>query len=77
MTVKALVPFTYRDPDTGDMISPACNSLVVVDDTLGAQFISDGYAEEYTLITPTGSVNITENGEVDVTQYATAVVNVS
>ena len=28
-------------------------------------------------ITPTGSITITENGTVDVTQYASAVVNVS
>ena len=28
-------------------------------------------------ITPTGSISITENGTVDVTQYASAVVNVS
>lgn len=77
MKIKALKPFTMRDAETGALTSIACNAVATVSDTLGAQLISDGLAEEYTLISPTGSVNITENGEVDVTQYATAVVSVS
>ena len=38
--------------------------------------ISDGLAEAYTLISPTGSIEITSNGTVDVAEYASAVVNV-
>jgi hypothetical protein len=76
MKVKATKPFTMRDAETGALTSIACGSIAVVDDEVGAQLISDGLAEEYTLISPTGSINITENGEVDVTQYATAVVAV-
>jgi hypothetical protein len=76
MKVKATKPFTMRDAEIGALTSIACGSIAVVDDEVGAQLISDGLAEEYTLISPTGSINITENGEVDVTQYATAVVAV-
>ena len=43
----------------------------------GAVLISEGLVEEYTLITPTGTINITENGtDVDVAQYAKADVAV-
>jgi hypothetical protein len=59
------------------LTSIACGQIATLDDTLGGQLITDGLAEEYTLIEPTGSITITENGEVDVTQYASAVVNVS
>jgi uncharacterized repeat protein (TIGR02543 family) len=76
MKVKALLPFTLRDSVTGAITSIACGQVAVMDDTLGSQLISDGLAEEYTLISPTGSKTITENGTVDVTEYASAVVNV-
>jgi uncharacterized repeat protein (TIGR02543 family) len=76
MKIKALKPFTLRDAETGELTSIACGAIAVVDDTLGASLIDDGLAEAYTLISPTGTVNITENGTVDVTQYASAVVNV-
>ena len=77
MKVKALKPFTYRDAETGALMSIACGAIATVDDTLGAQFITDGLAEEYTLISPTGSITLTENSETnDVTEYANAVVNV-
>ena len=77
MKIKALIPFTMRDAETGKLTSIACGAVANVDDTVGAQLISDGLAEAYTLISPTGSIEITENGTVDVTQYASAVVNVS
>ena len=70
MKIKALKPFTLRDSSTGELTSIACEHVVTVDDTLGASLISDGLAEAYTLITPTGTKEITANGEVDVTEYA-------
>lgn len=66
-----------RNSSTGELTSIACGAVATVTDEIGADLISDGYAEEYTLITPTGTKTITENGEnIDVTQYAKATVNV-
>lgn len=77
MNVRAIIPFTMRNASTGELTSVADGSILVVTDETGTQLISDGLAEEYTLITPTGTKNITENGEdIDVAQYATATVNV-
>ena len=76
MKIEALKPFTLRDASTGKLTSIACGSVAVVDDTLGAQLISDGLAVEYTLISPTGTKNISSNDTYDVTEYASAVVNV-
>ena len=76
MKIKALKPFTMRDVETGALTSIACGSIAVMDDEVGAQLITDGLAEEYKLIEPTGSKTITANGTVDVTEYASAVVNV-
>lgn len=76
MKIRATKPFTLRDSD-GKMTSYACNQIADVDDTQGAQLISDGLAEEYTLVSPTGSTNINANGTHNVAGYANAVVNVS
>ena len=77
MKVRAIIPFTTRDNSTGELTSVAKGQILTVTDEAGAQLISDGLADEYTLITPTGTKSITENGEnIDVTAYAKATVNV-
>lgn len=77
MKIIATKPFTMRNSSTGELTSIACGAVATVTDEIGASLISDGYAEEYTLITPTGIKTITENAEnIDVAQYAKATVNV-
>lgn len=76
MKIQALQALTLRDATTGALTSIACGGIADVSDDLGEMLILDGLAEEYTLITPTGSVSITSNGTVDVTSYASAVINV-
>ena len=76
MKIRALKAFTIRE-NSGDLISIACGGVVDVSSDRGQQLIDDGLAEAYTLISPTGSVSITQNGTVDVTQYASAAVNVN
>lgn len=76
MKIKALKPFTMRDSDTGELTSIACGSIAVMDDDTATQLITDGLAEEYTLISPTGNKDIDANGEYDVTEYATVTVAV-
>lgn len=74
--IIALKPFTYRNSSTGELTSVACGQVAEFDDALAEAFIEDGLAQEYTLITPTGTKTITANGETDVTQYAKANVEV-
>lgn len=76
MKIQALQALTLRDATTGALTSIACGGIADVSDDLGETLILDGLAEEYTLITPTGSISITSNGTVDVTSYASAVINV-
>ena len=77
MKIEALIPFTARNADTGELTSVADGQVVTVTDAVGTQLIADGLAREFTLITPTGTKTITENGEnIDVAQYSKATVNV-
>lgn len=72
MKIKALKSFT-----TADLTLSLANGWIRdVDDTLGAQLIADGFAEEYEVVHPEGQISITENGTVNVAQYETAAVNV-
>lgn len=72
MKIKALKSFT-----TADLTLSLANGWIRdVDDTLGAQLIADGFAEEYEIVHPEGQISITENGTVNVAQYETAAVNV-
>lgn len=66
--------FTYRNASTSELLSVGYGQIREVDDSLAADLISDGLAELYTLIAPTGKVTITETAEVDVTNYAAAQV---
>lgn len=70
--IKALQSFAYRD--SGDVFSIGYGMVVEVDSTLASGFISAGLAEEYD--GPTGSTTLTANGTYDVTEYASAVVDV-
>ena len=74
--IRTLKAFTIRNSETGNLTSIANGAIAEVSDILGSSLISDGLAEAYTLITPTGSIEITSNGTVDVAEYASAVVNV-
>ena len=74
MKVRAIIPFTSRNSSTGELTSVAKGQILTVTDEAGAKLISDGLADEYTLITPTGTKSITDTAEVDVTAYAKAQV---
>lgn len=71
MKIKALKSFT-----TADFLSMGKGWVADIDDTVAADLMTDGFAEEYKMLVPTGTINITENGTVDVAQYETAAINV-
>lgn len=76
MNIKAVKAFSYMD--NGNLYSIGHGEIVDMDSELANTFISEGLAEAYTLITPTGTKTITENGEgIDVAEYASVDVSVS
>ena len=77
MKVKIKKPVTFRNGVNGELTSYRDGAIVTVADETGAAWISEGLAEEYTLVTPTGTKSITANGEgIDVAGYAAADVAV-
>lgn len=76
MNVKITKPMTKRDAVTGELTSYRCGQIVTVETAEGNKLIADGVAVQYSEIVPEGSKSITSNGTHDVTQYASAVVNV-
>lgn len=72
MKIQALKSFTTADLK----LSLGVGWVADVDTDLATELISEGLAEEYKQLVPTGNVSITENGTVNVAQYENAVVNV-
>lgn len=71
-TIKALISFS------DGVISMGVGHIRAVDETKANAFISGGLAEEYTdPVEPSGSIAIGANGTYDVTDKASAVVNVT
>ena len=71
-TIKALISFS------DGVISLGVGDIATLEATKADSFISGGIAVEYTEpVEPSGSISINANGTYDVTDKASAVVNVS
>ncbi|MBO6304888.1 MAG: InlB B-repeat-containing protein [Selenomonadaceae bacterium] len=71
-TIKALIGFS------DGVISLGVGDIASIEATKASAFISGGLAVEYTEpVEPSGSISINANGTYDVTDKASAVVNVS
>ena len=74
---KIIAKLPFVNVNAGDPTSFAGGCVAEVSDDLATSLVSDGLAELYTLITPTGKKTITANAnDIDVTAYAKADVNV-
>ena len=74
--VKFLKPVSAKGDS--DITSYACGQIADLDSDVATAYISAGFAEAYTLLTPTGNKEITSNGtDIDVAQYATVSVAVT
>ena len=76
MNIKTTKPMTMRDSSTGKLISPRCGQILSVTKAVGDKLVADGLAVVYSEIVPTGEKSIVANGTYDVTQYASASINV-
>ena len=69
MKIKVMIPFTHRNTSTGELTSYPKDAIVDVDGTLGAYYVSKGFAVS-------AEKTVTANGTVDVEGYASVTVNV-
>ena len=72
--IKALKPFSYVN--SGDVFGVACGEVVELDSTLATGFISAGLAEVHSPVIPAGTKSITANGTYNVSEYASATVDI-